>query len=488
MNRHELLKDILSGRTTEPRTAQEVVLWEWCTLHSPLASPNTFSGTGRYLNHFCVGSDPEFSLVRPEDGTRIEAFNTGLKVGLATGVDQNERLVELRPYPSVSVVEHVAGILTDLRWCFRVYNRYMAAMYWRAGAYFAGDGMGGHVHFGRKRPTRVEEVAALDGLARALKNTGLFPIREWDRRMQGDERRQRYGLPGDFRVQKHGYEYRSLPSWLQSPKVAFIALACSKLAILDPAITTTWNHVWHVEDARNALRGLAKLYKGRDDDAYILYHLLTEQGDNVFLVDHTGDFAAAWGIDRRIVSPKEEWNYILPACIEPNSSEIKEIHDHLLLGTQLQFQFVEPNFVFEIPAKFGYTWVPAFVSPRRFSGFGDLLHNLVTHKDAPIMWEYGNHDEMKIVGGAVNTWTAKEVAFVKEFYPDCQINKGGSLETWLVVPRCLCQAQTITSLRDLLLHSGLFPIWTVDTVQPDSFAKWLTERPKATEFKIWRSA
>ena len=202
MSKRDVLNALLRGEPIQPTCPSEEAWFKWATVHEPLLSPSIYATSGRHLNHFCVGSDPEFSFA-DLSGERVQAYDLGLRVGLAAGCDQNERLVELRPWPSTSVVEHVAGILTALRWMYRVYGKYVQDCNWRAGAYFAGDGMGGHVHFGRKRPTRAEEIIGLDGLACVFSASGLFPIREWELRVRGDKRGQRYGLPGDTRLQRH---------------------------------------------------------------------------------------------------------------------------------------------------------------------------------------------------------------------------------------------------------------------------------------------
>ena len=490
MNRQTFLRAILMGKNPEIVTSRDQAMASWAMTHEPLLSPSTFAATGMHLNHFCVGSDPEFCF-RDNDGNRIEAASCGLRVGLAAGADQNERLVELRPWPSPSVVEHVAGILTELRWLYRVYNAQAGAFLWRAGAYFAGDGMGGHVHFGRKRPTRTEEVAALDGLARVLKTSGLFPVREWDRRMRGDQfHNAPYGLPGDFRIQKHGYEYRSLPSWLQSPTTAFIAVCTSKLAILDPEITTSWKEKTPEATARNLLRGLAKLYKGRDDDAYILYHLLTRSGDAPFVFDYEADFAPSWGIPRDRGLTDDEAEMILPACIQPYPDEIAEMRNHLLMGIPLTFQTFPPNFQSAIPKSAGYKWLPLHVNPGRRSGFGDLLHNLVGHRDMDIYWDYNNAGEFKITGKLPALWAPSDKELLRRYYPHVFISsKGRDREngTAITVPKPLCQAQTISGFRAILVNSGLFPLWTVESVQKDSMAKWLETKKKVAEARTWRT-
>lgn len=463
------------GQPVDPSSFKEQQALVWASTHEPLMSPSAFSASGRHLNHFCVGSDPEFCFANPFGGEgKVDAVSCGMKVGLAAGCDQNERLIELRPWPSVSVVEHVAGILTALRWMYRVYNRYALAYNWRSGAYFAGDGLGGHVHFGRKRPTRTEEVTALDGLARALKMTGLFPLSEWNVRMRGDRLHQIYGQPGDFRVQRHGYEYRSLPSWLQSPVVAFTAVASSKLAVLDPVITTSWPEKIPMSSARHLLRGLAKLYKSRDDDAYILYHLLTRDGDAVFNVAHSADFAPAWGFVKEGEPDPTDAFTILPACIAPHPSEIDEMLQHLLEGVPLTFKALPAAFVAAIPKE--YSWVPTYAVTGRHSGFGDLIHNLVTFRGMECYWNYGNGNQFNVSGDVPSRWSRADRALLRKYYPAINIKSDGK-GLGITVPKCLCQTDTIAGLRAILTKTGLFPIWTVDSVRSDSYRKWSDEHP-----------
>jgi hypothetical protein len=485
MNRHEALRAYLMGRIKtndlSGRTAQ------WVLDHKPLKQPSISSMSGRRINRFCVGSDPEFAFAGPNGRDRLEAIGAGMKVGLAAGADQNERLVELRPWPSQSVVAHVAGILTALRWMYRVYSPAYLPYQLRTGAFFAGDGMGGHVHFGRKRPTREEEVSALDGLATAVMYSGLAPKQEWMARAKGDRLGQIYGAPGDFRKQRHGYEYRALPSWLQSPTVAFICLTLSKLAVLDPEITSTWfkNPLFkNPVIAREMLRGLAKLYKARDDDAYILYHILTRMRDEVFVINHQADFAPAWGIPN--VPHIGEASTILPASIEPDPSEVEEVMGHLLFQIPLTFKALKANFKTWVPR--GYTWAPAKYPPHRRSGFGDLLHNLVYSNGMPLWFSHENAGPIQFRGAVVKYLTPSDRALIRELDPRADFNEAawetenGSL---IHVTKEFCQTDKIEQLRNVLIHSNLFPLWTVESVELDSLAKWQTAA-KPYKQPTWR--
>jgi hypothetical protein len=447
-------------------------------------SPSEFKHTGRRLNHFCIGSDPEFCFAADEN-MKQAAYNVGLRTGLAAGCDQNERLVELRPWPSTSVIEHVAGILTTLRWLYRVYGHNVTRYSWRAGAFFAGDGIGGHVHFGRKRPTRPEEVSALDGLAKLFTATGLFPIDEWNRRVRGDELRQRYGDYGDFRVQQHGYEYRTLPSWLQSPTIAFTVLTASKLVVLDPEITHSWFDLeWGREHAQDQLRGLAKYFRSRDDDAYLLYHVLTANGNMPFEVIHGADFKAAWGIPQAATNTLEA-EFILPSSIKPHASEVEEVTQHLLSGAAIQFKKIAPSFVHQVPQ--GYVWAPSTVHPNRRSGFGDLLHNLVTAGKHAIHWGYSNEGRPLFGGRIIDSTTTAERNMLTQY---CNPHFSYDDASQITVTKALCQTSTIGGLRGILIHSGIFPIWTVDMVQPDSLTRWEADRVKQLKTKrkpTWRT-
>jgi hypothetical protein len=489
ITRQDYLRLSLMGLPLEDRTSVDSRIIDWATRYEPLKCPILPNSDGRYLNHFCIGSDPEFCFKNTEN-RRIEAYESGLKVGLAVGADQNERLVEIRPWPSRSVVKHVAGILTALRWMYRVYNGPAHRYAWRAGAFFAGDGMGGHIHFGRKRPTRDSEIRALDGLARVFKTSGLFPVEEWNHRMHGDNfHNAPYGLPGDFRIQRHGFEYRSLPSWLQSPTVAFIVLVSAKLAVLDPEITTTWRADVGQAEARKLLRGLAKLYRGRDDDAYLLYHVLTKNGDSPFDVDYRTDFSTAWGIPRTTALAANDSAIILPTCIEPNPEEVQEIQNYLLRGTPLEFHIYPPTFVSKLPEGVDYKWVPESVNPGRHSGFGDLIHNLVFSPSLKFYWNYSNTDDFAIVGAIPVFWSAFERELINNYYPRVHIQGNtGTHDTEITVPRALCQTQTIAGFRAILLNTGLFPLWTVPTVKADSLKKWLANHNDRQKFnKSWRN-
>jgi len=471
----EFLKDYVSGGPKQDRWAEILPkdtreLWtsKFLNFKNDEFKPNA---NHRLLNNFMIGSDPEFVFVHGGDRHKTSAIAVGLKVGLAAGADQNERLGELRPYPSTYVAEHLASILVTLRWMYLV-NSASSSFNWRAGAWYDADGIGGHIHFGRKRPNRIEEIRGLNGLALMLARLGLFPMTEWHTRMGGDSRGQLYGRFGDIRTQLHGYEYRTLPSWLNSPIIAYICLAASKLVIFDPDVTIPWADI--IEKDENPLvrlRGLAKLYKGRDDDAAILYHILGQPnrwtGDPV-----SRSFKAAWGIPTaEMLAVTGFEHYILPDSIEPTKTEVVEIEDHLLQERPLTFSQPVPNFVYTIPPT--YTWLPSVIQPARRAGFGDLIHNVVTGKGVPNLRIEYLADQQK-VAVSPRMWVYWNIKEREYFQNEIEGKIENAWDGYVVgFPRTWCIPPGIKKARHFLFDSGLLPAWRVKEVQEDSLLAWI---------------
>jgi hypothetical protein len=437
---------------------------------------------GRRLNNFCIGSDPEFVFVPGGSGHKVNACDLGLRPALAAGCDQNQRLAELRCHPTTSVVEHVSGILTCLRWMYRVVP-HTREYNWRAGAWFDNDGIGGHVHFGRKRPNREMEVLGLDGVARALQATNIFPNNEWQRRQQGDAHRQIYGAFGDIRKQLHGYEYRTLPSWLCSPAKAFVVLTASKLAVMDPELSMKWSSSpLSVETGTRYLTYLARYYAGRDDDAWILKYLLTSASG---MFGCPKDFKRNWGFPATAVACKPTSN-ILPACIEPLPEEITEITDHLLQAKPLSFVENEPTFKDTVPAD--YHWMYDLgVSNLSRGGVGDLCHDLVVHKTCTVALQFS--DRFSISKGLWDNWTPSERREVQQMFPEWKnttIEPYSGLRVLFDTRRDanMLTVDGIKRARKFVLKMGLMPFWTVNTVKPTSMEEWIQDRKALSKTKV----
>ena len=209
-----------------------------------------------------LGADPEFVLQSP-DGKVVSAARYLPPGGLA-GCDSVVRrgvrvwpLVELRPDPAREPAAVVASLRRLLLLASQQVGRARAAagaragvglgarlgagagiglgarsgasagagalLRWRAGACpVPGLPLGGHVHI---------SGAALTGeRLRALDNAVALPLRLLEP-PGAASRRPRYGALGDFRRQPHGgFEYRTPPSWLVSPRLALGVLSLAKIA------------------------------------------------------------------------------------------------------------------------------------------------------------------------------------------------------------------------------------------------------------------
>jgi hypothetical protein len=424
-----------------------------------------YSSDGRYMNHFCVGADPEFMFL--QEGGLAPAMSFGLKSGLAFGADQNERLVELRAAPARDVVTVLASVLASLRWLYRYLGSEYRDLTWVAPAFLHGDGMGGHVHFGRKRPNREDEVKGLDGLARIMRACDLFDSDGWTRRCQGDQFHQMYGQYGDIREQKHGYEYRTLPTWLDNPRLAYLVLVLSKLVIIDPDITASWQGKTGDPNRRvsdwDLLRGLAKYYKGRDDDALLLYSMMDVPDKFQFV---GGDFRLRWGLSG--VTNKISRSSVIPAVIEATAEDTMDLLKYLGEGKKLEMRECAPNFKNSVPA--GYEWVPTVLEYRRRPNIGDIFYDMVTHSSMPIVWDFESnvfsiHTPVGYDRAALNK------LMTEGDHGEVNINgTGGS--RWVVrIGHQWRKGAALAHLRKVL-YSGLLPIWKVDEVTEESFGKW----------------
>lgn len=132
-------------------------------------------------------------------------------------------LAELRPAPSSDPRELMKNIVRTLRKASSVVKdkniRFLAGA-----TPLTGYPIGGHLHFSPMRPNHF--------LLRALDHYLALPIFLLED-PEGFSRRRRYGFLGDIRVKPHGgFEYRTLPSWLISPRVAKGVLYLGKMIVL----------------------------------------------------------------------------------------------------------------------------------------------------------------------------------------------------------------------------------------------------------------
>lgn len=237
-----------------------------------------------YLNKFLVGADPEF-VATDQHGHTVNAEDI-LKYDGTIGWDHQGRVMELRPSPAkgtYTLLRHIRDLVLHPM----LENRPDLRFY--AGNTAKGESLGGHIQFGYDpyRPDRTFtdehkfRVGALDTLAQGLVRLDVLPTLA----------RGMYGGLGDVRVDPlkgGGYrvEYRTLPSWLFSPKVAFLCLTAAKLAVIDgPRMP--------VIDGFRVLTEWVRKFSSTDLNARRLHGYLTASPKD-FQVDPAADFRGRW--------------------------------------------------------------------------------------------------------------------------------------------------------------------------------------------------
>jgi hypothetical protein len=451
-------------------------------LHQFFRLPKTFSTRSRHVNRFKLGADPEFVLAevaRDVEGrivgsSRADASALGLAQGPAFGADNNGRLAEIRPHPSRSAVEVLASILCTLRW-LAICNPQTLRFEWLSGAYLMDDGLGGHVHFGRKRPTRKEEVAALDAVEECLLFLGVYPQDQVIRRRGGDARRQIYGALGDYRLQAHGYEYRTFPSWLDSPELAFITLVVAKLAVQMPGLFRFKGGNPVVEQAR--LRNFLAYFKGVDDDArlalVVLEHGLPKQ--------QKGSFAPRWGITAEAVGKPQAHPEIIPPSIKPDSGSVTEIFNYLLNGKPLAWRVPEITWA-PTRAPKGYKMCLQYCNTIQAKGLGEMIWDLCCSQQMPIHFSHSGRGEAE-----PRLWFSKDL--VKLMPPDWKQRFEGRATMGDMKPGSICTSPMIREgamgvwLKRKLLE-GMLPLWRAKDCNESSFKEWQKHLPSTSPKKL----
>lgn len=441
-----------------------------------------------HVNRFMVGCDPEFAFV-PQDreslGTYLHAEHLGFGMGSCFGADMNRRLVELRPVPSRSVLRVVASTLATLRYMTQVCPDTLQ-MAWRTGAKYKNDGIGGHIHFGRKVPMRAAEIVNLDLLLEFLIRCGVFDKGEAEARMAGTP----YGRHGDMRRQAYGYEYRSFPSWLESPRQMFLVLTLAKLVVygaktahglaVGEQIVAGREHL-----ALSRIKQYLEPFLSRDIDARLLYQNLELFGLPQSNAVSRRDFRAYWGISPAATRQHELTriaNLILPKYIPAAETELAELLDLFMHGSALATDGWQHKI--EMPSRIPDGACPALdlsLNFGRSAVAADVMFGLVCSRGAPVYVEFSRRDGYRgeaQVSPAVAKWLGNERLnkLAQEF---------GSLGADIVVmerrnrnpmlhiqiPRELQKPTQAARLREILLASGL-PLVEAAAAEPRKLAAW----------------
>jgi Phage phiEco32-like COOH.NH2 ligase-type 2 len=425
------------------------------------ALPVQFNATPLLVNRFCVGADPEFIFAKKAKvnsfGERVpveyvHAETLDLSTLEAFGADMSGRQAELRAYPSRSVLKVVASMMDEMRWLNEAKS--LDNYDWIAPAIFSRDGVGGHVHIGRKRPHSETVIQSLDGLTRMLLASKMFDGKGQESRHANTG----YGRYGDYRRQAHGFEYRTMPSWLCTPWCAYLTLVLAKLAVLENFL--------EIQTPKGkpelVILNLLRAYQGVDDDARIALTAMQLHGMPVF---HSTDFKPHWGIPTSTNSKFKETQYF-PPVIEPADSSVRQLFNALTAATPIPRELPEP------------TWRPITLPPSLAKvsaqahayGTADVAMGLIGLKGVSIargdahtlhISDYGSKlDSEKIKKKCQSFVTLKHIAC--RYSPQPAV---ANVELTVYVPANVynnashaANGEMISELRELLADSGLFPI------------------------------
>ena len=453
----------------------------------------------RLVNHFKIGADPEFSfLVKKIDSRkeasyqRIEAATLGFKTGAAWGADTSGRQVEIRPHASKSVLRVCASVLETLRWmvaCEPKTKEYV----WCPAAYMAGDGHGGHTHFGRlatllprkgvyNKPARIsrqDEVYALDCATAMLLGTGVLSSESAEQRRAATG----YGRYGDARAQAYGFEYRTPPCWLASPRTTHLVLTVYKLAVLEPEL-----HTGMVQNAGPSNRGVATRllevlltkFAGLDDDAALAAWGMRKFGVPLWPTEEYADFKAVWGMTD--VPAIGATDGVVPEAIPAERDTIEELFQHLVYGKALVGRPVKVGEDVKLNLPRGYVPLLRTVETRRIIGIGEIVQGLCVFEGVPVKVEVGQDRDGLLVAGTIEETLGQDwEEQLQQVLGSRKVSGSDSRNRTPFLTLYLGHDVRTNFMRNLVrkaLTCGALPIWTVGEVMQDSFQRWSETRKK----------
>lgn len=427
--------------------------------------------TPRLVNHFKLGADPEFTMHETGGGAYLYAEHIGLDTLKAFGCDMAGRQAELRAYPSRFALEVVASLFDTLNWMYSLSTSYVRGTRWLAIPYNGQDGCGGHIHFGRKRAqSQIDmDLQVLNKVYRVLKLSGVLSNVLCTMR----ETKTHYGRLNDFRVQAHGYEYRTFPTELSDPWLMYFVLTVSKLLVYEPRHLSLIDSLPEGQ-ALFAFRKLFKLYADVDDDASICLQALDLHGLPTVQV---GDFKASWGLTREI--SKEEQATLapvyIPSVIKPSEAACHAIFAFLTQKVPLLANTPEVTWSPRVLSK-GVNRVT--IEPHTLGHIPDIAMGLVSYG---CLVKVVNGDVCKIETRYPLDEREIKKAFRRKglsFYVSNSIaNLPDGVDIFVKVSRPAKDRLFVCKkIKAILSESGLFPICEVSKYREADRIEWEQRR------------
>lgn len=438
----------------------------------------------RLVNHFMLGADPEIKfLTSGIGGQAFDAKRFHMYAGPAFGADNNGRLAEFRPEPSRSALSVVASTWLAMRWMHITYPE-CGTFTWRSGAYSEGDGLGGHIHFGRKLTRlRDREVAALDRILHLCYQAEIYDSSEARVRFnqaQGGH----YGGPSDTRPQPHGWEYRSQPSWLDNPWLAFFSITVAKcvvaMAELVPSLCKADGNL-SGEQARGQLRMLLAYFAPLDDDARLAFAILERRG----FPKHLGgmDIKSSWGLfvnGPMAQAPQAPIPQVLPKTIPPARADLEELAASMYEGRSPDLTPLIPTWKpTTLPAGY-YQLSAGQINTVQAPGLGEFLVDLAGHANQELVCTNMGSGRCMFTLPRLMKPMDKFIGLEKLLKEKYQVFV--NWEDCFAIRATKDQSlQELLKIREVVVRSGLLPIWFLDEVRPDSYEKWANQEFKAKQ-------
>lgn len=174
-----------------------------------------------------VGCDPEFVVVSP-NGTFLNASYFSKDGNRTARFGNDGSIFELRPKESTNVFEVIANIYNLLQFYTEKFPWLKECKFY-AGHVAEGHALGGHIHISCNVNYEILGRSTIFmSLLDHVIHDGLMHIVD-DKRKRVERRRLGYGKRKSYRSRGVVLEYRTPPSWLSSPTLAFLYLALAKI-------------------------------------------------------------------------------------------------------------------------------------------------------------------------------------------------------------------------------------------------------------------
>jgi hypothetical protein len=249
--------------------------------------------------------------------------------------------------------------------------------------------------------------------------------------------------------------------------MSYFCQTLAKLAVYNPELLPPLSPEMEVltnEQIKNRLVALLAYYKGLDDDAALALEIWSRHG---FPRWGVGDFKSAWGIlgGGKIEPPKVKIG-VQPHFVPSLSEEVVALKEALLAGRPPEICSLTPSWKpSQLPD--GYQHLIDAVQTRHAPGLGEIAIHLA--------WS-STPDFTGVTSIAERGWWVPKayLAAARRKFPDEKISVAGNNVLAIGSDK---RENDARAAAIGFLTSGIFPIWRVGEVRPESLGEWKASRP-----------